>query len=1442
MLDRFIERLVAEDPELTARDIADLLWLVQHLSVAPGTATGPAAVEAGPAPVRPPEPAGDDLAGPEPVDRGPAGPARPPAPAEGATALLEPEPELLEPTARSAHNNPEVRLQPLGGSLGDGPDQSLRLPTVPALPDARTLARALRPLRLRRPSRFQRTLDERLTVELSAQARAILPVIRPETDRRLHLTVVFDVGTTMWMWADTMTEFVTLLRRLAAFRGIDVRFVDPGQDGPVRFATTRGGPPDLWRATSLLDPAGETAVLVVTDCLGAAWADGRMSAAFAQLGPRAPLAIVQTLPQRVWDRLERLPIADVEFRSTAPVTPAALLDVRLLDPSPDRPLSGVAIPVFPFDAAGLGAWGRLVGGHADRQRSKAFFADGTTLPPVDAVPPDRPAPGELLTRAARLPPHLRRLITYLAAVPLRRSIIRLIREIVVPGAPPTTLGEIVAEGLIEPQRSAERDDPRDEEFRMDGTLRRNLLGALTRGERNHLARTIFEYFQRMNGSPLDFLAFMSSPDLPVIQDAPALAAANADFLRALGGQYERAVEEWERRLRIARTSVTREAPVVLDPDSPILDASGDDRGIDRGEDVGGDVIEEGVTGQSGEGVRRGPAVWGGIPGRNPNFTGREGLLEQLHDQLAVSVTAVLPSALNGMGGVGKTQLATEYVYRYRNEYDLVWWVPAHEASAIRDSLVALADKLGFSVADRARAIEQVLEALRARQPHERWLLVYDNADDIDIVDPYLPLPTYHVLITSRERLWANLAPMIEVDVFTREESIRMLLSRSQTMTPEEADEIADVLGDLPLALEQAAAWHASSAMTSGEFLQLFREHRQRLLQQPARGGTSLPVAVTWQVSIERLTSLSPASAQLMQLMAFFSPEPISVEMLNRGVGEDVPFPLREALRDPVLRSTTVQDVSRYGLARLDPVNRALVVHRLVQAVIEDDMDEALRRQLRAAVVGILTRATPGFPDRSSTWRRHAELAPHVLHALDHGLLADEREATRKMLLEQIRYKYQQGEYESSRSLAERVSAAWERRLGPPDRWDEQKLLADRYLANALRAVGDADGARALNERTYGLLLSSPLFSPDHPFVSLVGLSVGADLRNLGKFEEARDHDVRNLERIREQFQRQPDRTNSLNLARALNNLAIDYRLLFDFERALELDQEAFRTRQELIDDRLDSLDYEINANIVRDLYGLGQYQEARARLEEYLPGHRATVGVDNPNYLVALRTQAILLRKLGDYVGSRTIAEDSYRKHDARFGASHEHTLSSQMTLANTLRVNGEYEEAVRHGTEALGQYRRHFGLDHPFTLLAAINTAIAVRLSGDPERALELNQDTMTRLRRVGGPEGHPPLLCCANNLANDLHALGRPDEAVEYSKLAADRFYAAYGPHPYALGCRYNYALDLIASGDTAGGTALRDQVAQALSEHSYPEHPELLSVSEGYRFELDLEPPPI
>ena len=195
-----------------------------------------------------------------------------------------------------------------------------------------------------------------------------------------------------------------------------------------------------------------------------------------------------------------------------------------------------------------------------------------------------------------------------------------------------------------------------------------------------------------------------------------------------------------------------------------------------------------------------PAVWN-LARRNPGFTGRDSMLNRLHDTLAGGPVAV--QALHGMGGVGKTQLALEYAHRFAGQYDLVWWIPAEQPELIGEHLATLALELHLAPAGTVTpdAVQVLRDHLRQVS---RWLLVFDNAEDRDQLTGWLPDGPGQVLITSRNPHWTGVAAPVDVDVFTRTESVALLRAHLPRLGDADAGRLAAALGDLPLAVGQAA--------------------------------------------------------------------------------------------------------------------------------------------------------------------------------------------------------------------------------------------------------------------------------------------------------------------------------------------------------------------------------------------------------------------------------------------------------------------------------------------------------------------------------------------------------------------------------------------------------------------------------------------------------------
>ncbi|MEG3634902.1 FxSxx-COOH system tetratricopeptide repeat protein [Micromonospora palythoicola] len=327
-----------------------------------------------------------------------------------------------------------------------------------------------------------------------------------------------------------------------------------------------------------------------------------------------------------------------------------------------------------------------------------------------------------------------------------------------------------------------------------------------------------------------------------------------------------------------------------------------------------------------------PTVWN-VPARNPHFTGRDRDLKALAEGLAAGSPLTVHS-IRGLGGVGKTQLAVEYAYRQTAHYDVVWWVAAEEPTAIPDQFARLAQRLEVETDPDPETLRvAVHEALREVPG---WLLIFDNADQVEQVRPWLPAVPMppgvpgHVLVTTRRSGFSALGRVHDLDVVEPGEAVDLMRARVPTLPDEVALQIATELGRLPLALEQAAAYLDQTGMSPTEYLHLLRTRAPELYSRGRSVHRQETVATVWELSLERLTADSPSSVQLLDVCAYLAPEPIPLDMFT-GHHQRLPEPLASAARDPLRFNDAVAAVVDYSLAKR--TESGLQLHRLVQAAL-----------------------------------------------------------------------------------------------------------------------------------------------------------------------------------------------------------------------------------------------------------------------------------------------------------------------------------------------------------------------------------------------------------------------------------------------------------------------------------------------------------------------------
>jgi hypothetical protein len=822
-----------------------------------------------------------------------------------------------------------------------------------------------------------------------------------------------------------------------------------------------------------------------------------------------------------------------------------------------------------------------------------------------------------------------------------------------------------------------------------------------------------------------------------------------------------------------------------------------------------------------------PGIWN-VPSRNADFTGRAAVLRRLHEDLSADGRAVVvPRALYGMGGVGKTQTALEYAHRFKGDYDLVWWIPAEQPQAINLALANLSARLGLQAGDDAAdAAGVALEHLR-RDTAGRWLIIFDNAEDPAGLEPFLPAGSGHVIVTSRNHAWTRYAEPVELDVFSKDEGIAHLIRHVPGLAAEDAARIATAVGDLPLAIEQAAAWLSETGIPAALYIERLETEVSSALGLNNPSGYWMPLVATWNFSFNRLRERAPAAIWLLQILAFCSPEPISMTLLYGDEMIASLLPFDEALRDKLMLGQVIREITHLALVRVDQAKRTLQIHRLVQAVIRSQMTEKQYVEARHTVHRVLVgaRPEPKAGEDPTDWSAYDIIWPHLMPSLAEKC-DDER--TRELLIDWVRYQRIRGELESGVVLSRRLELRWIDLLGADHR---HTLRLQFEIANLLRMQGHVREARELDTRV--MERQKAVLGGDHPHALATANSLAADLRALGDFRQALALDTATFDSFRAQFGEDFPRT-----LMAAHNLACSLIQAGDFAAARRLDEQTVH-RYEHILGPTDALTLSSTGSLADDLRSTGALLESVRLLRHTYDICRATLGDDMPNTLRIANSLAISLRKSGALDEAMRVALDTHKRYLRRYGPTAPDVLSCTLNLAAAYSALGENGRAQELAAEVRAAYESSLGRDHPYTLAAANNLTIYLRCTGEFQQALKLAADTFEKNHSTLGHD-HPSSLACAINLAACLGEAGDLPQAESLERNTAQNLSEQLGiQHPYTLACEAGLAVTLHRGGQNDEANHIRLRTLNIFTRE-FNSHPDINMLRDWQYLSCDLEPP--
>jgi len=748
--------------------------------------------------------------------------------------------------------------------------------------------------------------------------------------------------------------------------------------------------------------------------------------------------------------------------------------------------------------------------------------------------------------------------------------------------------------------------------------------------------------------------------------------------------------------------------------------------------------------------------FGSRPMKAAGFVGRR---EQAELFEAVFAEVAARTAFTGMRGSGKSQLATAVAARCEAEdWPLVAWIPAGSREAVLSGLAELGRELGVDVEDGPSLeviAQRCLTALASAQESNR-LIVFDDVENPDDLKSLIPHGAGLRVLVTTTRLadWAGASWVhVPIGVFEREQSISILLDRTGQVDREAADAVAGALGDLPVAVAQAAATARRGRYDLADYLETLKRttleagvRRQAGDEYPEAVGVALWLA--FQSALERIEDQSHhreaiARAQLgdLSVLAASGIPARWLEALDGGSGD-----AREALSELIESS----------VCQLSEDRSKVMIHGLQGRVVRETwQDEPAHWEwVEEEAAGLLGAVDVTAIPVSDSGRRRREALDLVeqLRAVagqdySKSLLSHPR--TADALAHALWYATEFGNPQAAVSLSDAVDLL-AKTLGP-DR--PRTLTARGNLAGAYRSAGRLKQAIDLHEQN--LADRERILDPNHPDILASRNNLANAYQDAGKLEQAIELHEQNLaEALRVLGPDHPDTLASRN------NLAYAYESAGRLKRATDLYKQNLADRLRVLGpnhpDTLASRN-----NLASAYRSAGRLDEAIELHEQNLADRERVLGPDHPRTLVSRNNLAGAYESAGRLDEAIELHEQNLADSERVLGADHPDTLASRNNLASAYRSAGRLNEAIELHEQNLADRERVLGADHPDTLASRNNLAYAYRFAGRLNEAVPLFERTLADRERVLGAD-HPDTLASRNNLAYAYWSAGRCDEAI--------------------------------------------------------------------------------
>ncbi len=736
--------------------------------------------------------------------------------------------------------------------------------------------------------------------------------------------------------------------------------------------------------------------------------------------------------------------------------------------------------------------------------------------------------------------------------------------------------------------------------------------------------------------------------------------------------------------------------------------------------------------------------------KNIHFTGRNDIINKIKDKFQNIHDLSIAQAISGLGGIGKTQIALEYAYRFAHNYDLIWWINAENTQSVIKDFTDFALGQGLIAKEQAEESIIINIVINWMDSHEKWLFIYDNIENYKEIESYLPKNNRgNILMTSRNTHF-HIGEKIDVEVFGENESMEFLEKRTNIIDKDTSSELAKRLGFLPLALEQAAAYIKENGKTYKDYLKLLDDYGLDVFDEDGYiTDYTKPVTATWNISIDKVNMES--AKQILYLFSYFAPEDIELALFVK-CSEMLPEPLKNEIDNRLKQNKIVSELAKYSLIAIK--DNKINIHRLLQEVIRKSI------QGNTQWLHYCFEMVEKTSDYDNSRAKFLKDVPHTISVLDAAFKCLQQTDNQKriaVVYAKIGKGFNElGSYLQALAYYNKALVIRKKMLG-----EEHPSTAATLSDTALVYNNNGDYSKALECCYKALAINEKLLGEEHPSTATTYNNIALVYDSLGDYHKALEWYHKALVIDEKVYGKENTST-----ATVYNNIGAVCDVMGDYPSALDWFQKALAIREKILG-KEHSITSDTYNNIASMYDHQGDYPKALEYYHKALVIKEKVLGEEHPITITIYSNMALVYDKLGDYPKALELNQKALVIREKVLGKNHPNTATTYNNIALVYDNLRDYPKALEWYQKALDICEKVLGKEHPFTANIFNNIAAIYYSQGDYPKALEWYQKALAIREKVLG-KGNPETATTYSNIAVVYCNKADYPEALEWQQKA--------------------------------------------------------------------------